>query len=144
MFGQHPIRSWNSTRSTICLSSVNAEHDALVNVAGIGLGVQEYLRDLGVETQLRVHTDPISCNRHHEDSAFGNPSPPRSEHLMVQSKLRSKAFELHNVNDNDNPANLFAKHLVCDNMSRCLKIYWAPSIAMPGLTLRRNARTINR
>ena len=57
MLGSHLIRSWSSTQSSISLSSGEAEHYSVVKAVAIGTGAQEYLKDLGIELPLRVHTD---------------------------------------------------------------------------------------
>ncbi|MDP6494880.1 MAG: reverse transcriptase domain-containing protein, partial [Dehalococcoidia bacterium] len=58
MMGTHLIKSWSSTQNNaISLSSGEAELYAAVKGVGVGMGVQQYLRDLGMDAGLRVHTD---------------------------------------------------------------------------------------
>ena len=57
MMGSHLIKAWSSTQKTISFSSGEAELYAMVKGVGTGLGPQQYFADLGIHTDLRVHTD---------------------------------------------------------------------------------------
>ena len=57
MIGSHFIKFWSSTQSSEALSSGEAEFNGVVRGAGIGLGYQSLLKDLGQELPVRVWTD---------------------------------------------------------------------------------------
>ncbi len=55
--GSQAVKSWSPTQTSIALSSGEAEFNGVVRGAGVGLGYQGPLRDLGVNVGLRVWTD---------------------------------------------------------------------------------------
>ena len=57
MLGGHFIKSWSATQGAISLSSGEAEFYGVAKAAGIALGYQALLSDLGVELPVRVWTD---------------------------------------------------------------------------------------
>ena len=57
MFGSHVIKTWFSTQPSISLSSGEAEYYGVVKAAGLALGQQSLMRDLGISARVRVWTD---------------------------------------------------------------------------------------
>ena len=57
MLGWHLFKSWSSTQPSISLSSGEAEYYGVVKAAGIALGQQSLMRDLGMDVGVRVWTD---------------------------------------------------------------------------------------
>ena len=57
LLGAHAIKTWSSTQSSVALPSGEAEFNGVVKGAGIGLGYQGLLRDLGQDIPVRVWTD---------------------------------------------------------------------------------------
>ena len=57
MFGSHVIKTWSSTQPSISLSSGEAEYYGVVKAAGLALGQQSLMRDLGISARVRVWTD---------------------------------------------------------------------------------------
>ena len=55
--GEHVVKSWSRTQSAIALSTGEAELYALNKAAAQSLGLQSLLADLGVNLDLRLHTD---------------------------------------------------------------------------------------
>ena len=111
MFGSHLIKSWSSTQPFIALSSGEAEFYGVVKAGGIGLGYHAMLRDMGVQTALRVWTDSTAsigiCGR----QGLGKLRHIETQCLWIQQRVRDKNFELRKVLGSENPADLFTKHL---------------------------------
>ena len=111
MLGGHLIKSWSSTQPSISLSSGEAEYYGVVKAAGIALGQQSLMADLGMKVDVRVWTDSSAavgiCGR----SGLGKLRHVQTHTLWVQERVRSKAIELRKVNGLVNPADLFTKHL---------------------------------
>ena len=84
------------------------------------MGMQEYLKDLGVTLQLRVHTDSSAAVGIVKRLGLGTQRHLAVNTLWVQGKLREKAFQLFKVKGDENPADIFTKHLSADKMHRCL------------------------
>ena len=111
MLGSHFIKSWSSTQGAISLSSGEAEFYGVVKAAGIALGYQALLGDLGVELPVRVWTDSSAtmgiCGR----QGFGKLRHVDTKSLWVQQKVRDGSLEIRKVRGEANPADLFTKHL---------------------------------
>jgi hypothetical protein len=88
MMGSHLIKSWSSTQKTISLSSGEAELYAMVKGVGTGLGLQQYLVDMGVKAELRVHTDSSAAQGICKRVGLGTQRHIACSSLWVQEKLR--------------------------------------------------------
>ena len=123
LLGTHLIKSWSSTQSSVSLSSGESEFYGVVKAAGIALGYQSLLRDVGHELPVRVWTDSTAtigiCGR----QGLGKLRHIDTHYLWVQQRVRDKTFELYKVKGEDNPADLFTKHLVSrDRIYSLLKL----------------------
>jgi hypothetical protein len=111
LLGKHLIKSWSSTQSSVSLSSGESEFYGVVKAAGVALGYQSLLRDVGLDLPVRVWTDSTAtlgiCGR----QGLGKLRHIDTHFLWVQQRVRDKTFELYKVKGEDNPADLFTKHL---------------------------------
>ena len=111
MLGSHLLKSWSSTQELVSLSSGEAEFYGVTKAAGIGLGFQSLLRDLGIRMALRVWTDSTAtigiCGRR----GLGKLRHIDTRSLWLQQKLRDGGVELWKVRGEVNPADVFTKHL---------------------------------
>ena len=111
MLGSHLLKSWSSTQGLVSLSSGEAEFYGVTKAAGIGLGFQSLLRDLGISMALRVWTDSTAsigiCGR----QGLGKLRHIDTRSLWLQQKLRDGGIELWKVRGEVNPADIFTKHL---------------------------------
>ena len=57
LLGSHVLKTWSSTQATISFSSGEAEFYGVVRAAGISLGHQSLMKDLGHTIPVRVWTD---------------------------------------------------------------------------------------
>ena len=110
ILGTHAVKSWSSTQASVALSSGEAEFNGVVRGAGVGLGYQSLLRDLGVSVGLRVWTDSSAaigiCTR----QGLGKLRHLDTHTLWIQQAVRSKRVDLRKVAGEVNPADLFTKH----------------------------------
>ena len=110
LLGGHTIKSWSSTQSSVALSSGEAEFNGVVRGAGIGLGYQSILRDLGQEIPIRVWTDSSAsigiCTR----QGLGKLRHLDTHTLWIQQAVRSGRVDLRKIAGEVNPADLFTKH----------------------------------
>ena len=91
MMGTHLIKSWSSTqKNTISLSSGEAELYAVVKGVGAGMGAQQFLKDLGINAELRVHTDSIAAKGICKRVGLGTQRHIAVNSLWVQEKLRKR------------------------------------------------------
>ncbi len=122
--GRHLIKTWSSTQSLVSLSSGEAEFYGVVKAAGVGLGYQALLRDVGVHLQIRTWTDSTAtmgiCGR----QGLGKLRHIDTQCLWVQQRVRDHSIELLKVRGEDNPADLFTKHLSSrDRIHDLLKLF---------------------
>ena len=111
ILGGHSIKGWSSTQPSISLSSGEAEYYDVVKAAGIALGHQSLMADMGMTAKVRVWTDSSAavgiCGR----SGLGKLRHAQMHTLLVQERVRSGAVELRKVKGFVKPADLFTKHL---------------------------------
>ncbi len=112
MLGAHALKTWSSTQASIALSSGEAEFNGVIRAAGMGLGYQSLLADLDVHVPLRVCTDSSAavgiCSR----QGLGKLRHLDTHMLWVQQAVRSRRIDLRKIAGEENPADLFTKHLV--------------------------------
>ncbi len=110
MLGRHLIKSWSSTQASISLSSGEAELNGVVRGAGIGLGYQSLVKDLGQHVPVRVWTDSSAaigiCSR----QGLGKLRHLDIHTLWVQQAIRAQKIVLCKVDGETNPADLLTKH----------------------------------
>ncbi len=111
MLGTHLLKSWSSTQASVSLSSGEAEFYGVLKAAGVGLGFQSLMADVGVRVGLRVWTDSSAavgiCSR----QGLGKLRHIDTHALWVQQAVRTRRFSLHKVHGEANPADLFTKHM---------------------------------
>ncbi len=124
LLGQHTIKHWSSTQTSVALSSGEAEFNGVVRGAGQGLGYQALLGDLGVNVPLRVWTDSSAaigiCSR----QGLGKLRHIDAHLLWVQQAVRSGRVDLRKIDGEKNPADLLTKHsLSRDKLWQLTKLY---------------------
>ena len=143
MLGAHLIKSWSATQGSISLSSGEAEFYGVVKAAGIALGYQALLDDLGVKLPVRVWTDSSAtmgiCGR----QGLGKLRHVDTKSFWVQQKVRDSSLEIRKVRGDVNPADLFTKHLSSEvRMTELLRLFgcrFSGGRAEGALQLRREA-----
>ena len=111
MIGAHCLRTYSSTQSTVSLSSGEAEYYGLVKGAAAGLGHQAIMSDYGVDLPVRLWTDSSAALGISKRSGLGKIRHLATHTLWLQEKVRTKAVEVRKVKGEENPADLFTKHL---------------------------------
>ena len=124
MFGSHVLKTWSSTQPSISLSSGEAEYYGVVKAAGIAIGQQSLMKDLGMDVRVRVWTDSSAaigiCGR----SGLGKLRHVQTHTLWVQERVRTGAIEVRKVHGEVNPADLFTKHLTSrDRINQLVKLF---------------------
>lgn len=124
MLGSHLIKAWSSTQASISLSSGEAEFYGVVKAAGVGLGYGSLLHDVGVILPLRVWTDSTAtigiCGR----QGLGKLRHVDTQCLWIQQRVRDGTLTLLKVRGEDNPADLFTKHLAAsDRIPKLLEMF---------------------
>ena len=124
MLGSHLLKSWASTQSSIALSSGEAEFHGLVRGAGVGLGFQSLLDDLGCKLGLQIWTDSSAAIGIASRQGLGKLRHLDTHTLWLQHALRANWFSLRKISGEVNPADLFTKHaLSSDRLCRLVKLF---------------------
>ena len=111
MLGSHLLKTWSRTQPSISLFSGKAEYNGVVKAAGIAIGQQSLIEDMGIKVGVRVWTDRSAsmgvCGR----SGLGKLRHVQTHTLWLQERVRTGAIKLRKGNGLVNPADLFTKHL---------------------------------
>ena len=83
------MRTWCSMRSTIVLSSVEAELLAAATGTAKGLSVQSLVRDLGCDCELQVHLDSSAAIDITRRAGTGTIHHLDTRLLQTQGRVRS-------------------------------------------------------
>ena len=123
MLGRHTIKSWSSTQACVSLSSGEAEFNGTIRGAGMGLGFQSLMADLGHKLRLRVWTDSSAaigiCSR----QGLGKLRHLDTHLLWIQQAVRSKRIDLRKIDGTRNPADVFTKHMPSrDKLSQMVQL----------------------
>ena len=124
MLGSHLLKTWSSTQPSISLSSGEAEYYGGFKAAGIAIGQQSLMQDMGIQVGVRVWTDSSAamgiCGR----SGLGKLRHVQTHTLWVQERVRTGAIQLRKVNGLVNPADLFTKHLTSrDRINQLIELF---------------------
>ncbi len=111
MLGSHCLKSWSSTQPSVSLSSGEAEFYGLVKASGIGLGFKSLVNDFGYELPCRVWTDSSAAMGIVGRQGLGKLRHIDTHSLWVQQAARSGRILVRKVRGDENPADLFTKHL---------------------------------
>ena len=92
MPGSHLLKTWSSTQPSISFSSGEAEYYGVVKAAGISIGQQALMEDMGIKVGVRVWTDSSAamgvCGR----SGLGKLRHVQTHTLWVQERVRPSNF----------------------------------------------------
>ena len=118
MRGNHCIKHWSTTQSTVALSSGEAELGGICRGASIGLGLQPLANDLGISLGLEVLTDATAAIGICRLRGLGKIRHLATADLWVQDRVRRGDFKLMKIPGSENPADMLTKHVARDVMMR--------------------------
>ena len=110
MLGKHAIKTWPATPSSVSFSSEWAEFNGVVRGAGMGLGSQSLMRDLGQDAPVRVWIDSEAAIGISSRQGLGKLRHLDTHTLWTQHAVRSGRVDLRKVLGEASPADLFTKH----------------------------------
>ena len=124
LLGTHTIKTWSSTQPSVSLSSGEAELNGAVRGAGVGLGLQSLLRDLGQDVPVRLWTDSSAAIGISSRQGLGKLRHLDVHTLWIQHAVRAGKVDLRKVAGEVNPADLFTKHsLSRDRLLALVKLF---------------------
>ena len=120
MLGQHCIRHWSSTQSTIALSSAEAELHGISKGAAQGIGLRSVAQDLGMTLTIKVLTDAAAAIGIVRRRGLGKVRHLDVTDLWLQERVRSKDIEVEKVDGKVNLADALTKVLARPQLVKLL------------------------
>ena len=120
MLGQCLIKHWSKTRTTISLSSGEAELHGIAMGCAQALGLQSLLRDLGWKIEVKVRSDATAAIGIARRKGLGKVRHLDCTDLWVQDKIRSKQILLEKVLGTENVADVLTKYVDKATLDRAL------------------------
>ena len=111
MIGDHLIKSWSATQSTVALSSGEAELSGLVKGIAQAIGLQSVAGDLGDQRTIHVLSDATAAIGMCRRRGLGKVRHLAVADLWIQDKVKCGEVSLSKVLGLDNPADLLTKYL---------------------------------
>ena len=113
MLGEHCVKTWSTTQSTIALSSCEAEYYALVDGASRTLGLQAAARELGIQAEgeaVEAATDSSAAKSYASQRGAGRIRHVEVKQLWLQQAVATGRVRLVKVAGVDNPADAMTKY----------------------------------
>ena len=117
MRGEHTLKTWCNTQTTIALSSAEAELIAAVRGSSEGLAARSLVEDLGSACKVRVHVDSSAAIGICKRSGIGKIRHLDTRLLWIQDKVRDGTIGIVKIAGTENPADLMTKHLDADSIA---------------------------
>ena len=114
--GCHLLKHSSTLQTSVGLSSAEAEYYALTKGASFALGVQSFLRDLGIDCSIVLYCDSSSARALALRRGIGRIRHIETRFLWLQERLALKHMTLKTVKGTSNPSDVLTKQLAHDLM----------------------------
>ena len=101
--GQHLLRHWSKTQTTVALSSAEAELTGICAGASQGIGMRSMMRDLGFSWNLIVRSDASVAIGICKRRGLGKARHLHTADLWVQDHVRTGDVVFDNIAGAENP-----------------------------------------
>ncbi len=118
--GDHVLKHWSTSQSTIALSSAEAELIALVKGGSEALGMRSLIRDLGRNCKISVGVDAAATIGVVKRHGVGRVRHLDVRFLWIQERIQSGDFHIWKVPGTENPADLMTKFLGSEQVHAAL------------------------
>ena len=119
--GNHLIKHWSKTQTTVALSSAEAELTGICKGSAESLGLQSLAADLGVQLDVEVKTDATAAIGIARRRGLGKVRHLATADLWIQDRIRKKDFLLSKIPGADNPADMLTKYVDRATMQKHMK-----------------------
>ena len=109
--GNHLIKHWSTTQTTVALSSAEAELTGICKGAAQSLGLQSLAADLGIKLSVTIMTDATAAIGIARRRGLGKVRHLATADLWIQDRLRKKDFSLLKIPGSENPADILTKYV---------------------------------
>ena len=121
MYGNHCLKHWSSTQTTLNLSTAEAELHGIAKGIKVALGYKSMCADMNLHNPLHIHSDATAAIGIARRRGLGKLRHLDVEDLWVQDNIRNKHVEIHKVLETDNPADMFTKCVDSAAITKALK-----------------------
>jgi hypothetical protein len=115
------VRHSSTLQTVTSLSSTEAEFYATSKGACMALGVQAYLNDLGVESDVILRTDSSGAKAFAERRGLGQLRHISVRYIWLQDRLTAKHLAIRKIRGEDNSADVLTKALSQEVHERWLR-----------------------
>ena len=105
------VKSWSTSQTVVALSTGEAELYALNKCGASALGLQSLLVDLGIQLDVRLHTDASTGMAIATRKGLGKVRHIAVNELWLQEQISMKKITVHKLKNKFNVADLLTKHL---------------------------------
>jgi len=121
-WGDHCLKAWSSTQTTVALSSGEAELYALTKAATQVAGLISLASDFGIKWTGKVKSDSSAAiGIAHRDGLGGRCRHIRVQYLWIQGRIREGELAVQKIAGTQNPADAMTKAIPVDIMDKYLK-----------------------
>ena len=111
MRGDHCIKHWSVTQSTVALSSGEAKLGGLAKGSAQTLGLRTVGIDLGWTFKANLHSDATAAIGIARRKGVGKIRHLDTADLWIQERIKEKDLEVHKVLGTENPGDAFTKYV---------------------------------
>ena len=120
--GRHLLKTWAKKQAVIAMSSAEAELYAACRCASEALGIQTFMRDLGNNTDVRLHMDSSSALSLTGRQGLGKAKHIAIQHRWIQEAVAMRRLSCAKVHGDNNPADLLTKHMGAERAAYLMRL----------------------
>ena len=120
MMGNHCVKHWSKTQSTIALSSGEAELGGIAYGMAQSIGVQSLCADLGIVVDINLFSDATAAIGITKRRGLGKIRHLHTSDLWVQEKVQKGLVKVNKILGSENPADVLTKYVDAKTMSTAL------------------------
>jgi hypothetical protein len=114
MIGDHWIKSWSKSQSTIALSSAESELYACIKASSEGLGIMSMMLDYGLTMHGEIRSDASAALGIIGRNGLGKMRHIDTSYLWIQQVSAEKKLKYGKVDGKENVADIMTKNVAKD------------------------------
>ena len=114
------LHTWSKTRTTVSLSSAEAELYALLKGASQALGLQSMAADFGDALNVGLYSDASAAIAISQRVGLGKLRHIQTQYLWLQERVSHKDLTLHKVDGTTSPADMLTKPVNAETLNKHL------------------------
>ena len=107
--GSHTIKTSSNLQTSVGLNVSECEFYALVHGAAHGLGLQAFLRDIGIDLPLIVESDSNAAKSFANRRGLGKQRHVETRYLWIQDRIANRSFLIEKVLGTRNVSDILTK-----------------------------------